>query len=166
MEYIIKVDEGEVEKCISGFTALDVAYEGRFEILSLSGSFMVSEVGGQCSRMGGLSVALLGPDEGKPIPTELRNEDAALRQEIDLEDERTADPTAEHLHTQRNSCGQLGATHSMYTPVMGIVSRGLTQTTPKNTFVPSQQGPIQAGSQLPMRQLLATQNISYLPYTP
>lgn len=28
--------------------------------------------------------------EGKPIPTELRNEDAALRQEIDLEDERTA----------------------------------------------------------------------------
>ncbi|KAJ0612227.1 putative U3 snoRNP protein/Ribosome production factor 1 [Helianthus annuus] len=29
-------------------------------------------------------------EEGKPIPTELRNEDAALRQEIDLEDERTA----------------------------------------------------------------------------
>ncbi|KAJ0892214.1 hypothetical protein HanPSC8_Chr09g0363251 [Helianthus annuus] len=28
--------------------------------------------------------------KGKPIPTELRNEDAALRQEIDLEDERTA----------------------------------------------------------------------------
>ncbi|KVH19090.1 Anticodon-binding [Cynara cardunculus var. scolymus] len=31
-------------------------------------------------------------EEGKPIPTELRNEDAALRQEIDLEDERTAVP--------------------------------------------------------------------------
>lgn len=28
--------------------------------------------------------------EGKPIPTELRNEEAALRQEIDLEDENTA----------------------------------------------------------------------------
>ncbi|KAL6526163.1 hypothetical protein OROMI_029803 [Orobanche minor] len=30
--------------------------------------------------------------EGKPIPTELRNEEAALRQEIDLEDENTAVP--------------------------------------------------------------------------
>ncbi|KAG6490545.1 U3 small nucleolar ribonucleoprotein protein IMP4-like [Zingiber officinale] len=29
-------------------------------------------------------------EEGKPIPTELRNEEAALRQEIDLEDEYTA----------------------------------------------------------------------------
>lgn len=28
--------------------------------------------------------------EGKPIPTELRNEEAALRKEIDLEDEITA----------------------------------------------------------------------------
>lgn len=32
---------------------------------------------------------LFGP-EGKPIPTELRNEEATLRQEIDLEDELTA----------------------------------------------------------------------------
>ncbi|KAK9074830.1 hypothetical protein SSX86_003149 [Deinandra increscens subsp. villosa] len=39
-----------------------VTYEGRFEILSLSGSFMVSEIGGQRSRTGGLSVALSGPD--------------------------------------------------------------------------------------------------------
>ncbi|KAL8474720.1 hypothetical protein ACS0TY_030521 [Phlomoides rotata] len=31
-------------------------------------------------------------EEGKPIPTELRNEEAALRQEIDLEDEHTAVP--------------------------------------------------------------------------
>ncbi|XVF24211.1 hypothetical protein REPUB_Repub13aG0108200 [Reevesia pubescens] len=31
-------------------------------------------------------------DEGKPIPTELRNEEAALRQEIDLEDDYTAIP--------------------------------------------------------------------------
>ncbi|CAL9004369.1 unnamed protein product [Prunus brigantina] len=31
-------------------------------------------------------------EEGKPIPTELRNEEAALRQEIDLEDENTAVP--------------------------------------------------------------------------
>jgi len=28
--------------------------------------------------------------EGKPIPTELRNEEAALRRQIDLEDENTA----------------------------------------------------------------------------
>ncbi|KAL8240413.1 hypothetical protein R6Q59_013768 [Mikania micrantha] len=39
-----------------------VTYEGNFEILTLSGSFMVSEVGGQRSRTGGLSVALSGPD--------------------------------------------------------------------------------------------------------
>ncbi|XP_059629622.1 uncharacterized protein LOC132272504 [Cornus florida] len=31
-------------------------------------------------------------EEGKPIPTELRNEEAALRQEIDLKDEQTAVP--------------------------------------------------------------------------
>ncbi|GAA0172709.1 RNA splicing factor [Lithospermum erythrorhizon] len=31
-------------------------------------------------------------EEGKPIPTELRNEEAALRREIDLEDEHTAVP--------------------------------------------------------------------------
>lgn len=31
-------------------------------------------------------------EEGKPIPTELRNEEAKLRQEIDLEDENTAVP--------------------------------------------------------------------------
>ncbi|XP_038995221.1 U3 small nucleolar ribonucleoprotein protein IMP4-like [Hibiscus syriacus] len=31
-------------------------------------------------------------DEGKPIPTELRNEEAVLRQEIDLEDDYTAVP--------------------------------------------------------------------------
>ncbi|XP_010932097.2 AT-hook motif nuclear-localized protein 10 [Elaeis guineensis] len=39
-----------------------VTYEGRFEILSLSGSFMLSENGGQRSRTGGLSVSLAGPD--------------------------------------------------------------------------------------------------------
>ncbi|PKI33682.1 AT-hook motif nuclear-localized protein 10-like [Punica granatum] len=39
-----------------------VTYEGRFEILSLSGSFLLSEVGGQRSRTGGLSVSLSGPD--------------------------------------------------------------------------------------------------------
>lgn len=32
----------------------------------------------------------MGISEGKPIPTELRNEEAALRKEIDLEDENTA----------------------------------------------------------------------------
>lgn len=39
-----------------------VTYEGRFEILSLSGSFLVSESSGQRSRTGGLSVSLAGPD--------------------------------------------------------------------------------------------------------
>lgn len=39
-----------------------VTYEGRFEILSLSGSFMLSDCGGQRSRTGGLSVSLAGPD--------------------------------------------------------------------------------------------------------
>lgn len=37
-----------------------------------------------------LNFGLCGLAEGKPIPTELRNEEAALRQEIDLEDENTA----------------------------------------------------------------------------
>ncbi|KAM0847019.1 hypothetical protein ACQ4PT_055287 [Festuca glaucescens] len=43
----------------SGGTA---TYEGRFEILSLSGSFLVQEMGGHRTRTGGLSVSLAGPD--------------------------------------------------------------------------------------------------------
>ncbi|KAG0473896.1 hypothetical protein HPP92_015235 [Vanilla planifolia] len=39
-----------------------VTYEGRFEILSLSGSFLPSDIGGQRSRTGGLSISLAGPD--------------------------------------------------------------------------------------------------------
>ncbi|XP_059645253.1 AT-hook motif nuclear-localized protein 10-like isoform X2 [Cornus florida] len=39
-----------------------VTYEGRFEILSLTGSFLFSEFGGQRSRTGGLSVLLAGSD--------------------------------------------------------------------------------------------------------
>lgn len=39
-----------------------VTYEGRFEILSLSGSFLLLESGGQRIRTGGLSVSLAGPD--------------------------------------------------------------------------------------------------------
>eukprot|EP00250_Pteridium_aquilinum_P026723 c33493_g1_i1 orf=275-1501(-) len=39
-----------------------VTYEGRFEILSLSGSFLLTEFGGARSRTGGLSVSLAGPD--------------------------------------------------------------------------------------------------------
>ncbi|KAF8690116.1 hypothetical protein HU200_041354 [Digitaria exilis] len=39
-----------------------VTYEGRFEILSLSGSFLLIENGGQRSRTGGLSVSLASPD--------------------------------------------------------------------------------------------------------
>ncbi|ERN06854.1 hypothetical protein AMTRI_Chr06g174480 [Amborella trichopoda] len=40
----------------------DVTYEGRFEILSLSGSFLFSETGGTFSRTGGVSVCLSGSD--------------------------------------------------------------------------------------------------------
>ncbi|OAY63416.1 AT-hook motif nuclear-localized protein 10 [Ananas comosus] len=36
--------------------------QGRFEILSLSGSFAISENGGVRSRTGGISVSLAGPD--------------------------------------------------------------------------------------------------------
>lgn len=39
-----------------------VTYEGRFEILSLSGSFMPGEAGGMSSREGGLSITLSSPD--------------------------------------------------------------------------------------------------------
>ncbi|XP_010933497.1 AT-hook motif nuclear-localized protein 10 isoform X2 [Elaeis guineensis] len=39
-----------------------VTYEGRFEIISLSGSFLLTEDGGTRSRTGGLSVALAGSD--------------------------------------------------------------------------------------------------------
>ncbi|XP_041002721.1 AT-hook motif nuclear-localized protein 6-like [Juglans microcarpa x Juglans regia] len=39
-----------------------LTYEGRFEILSLSGSFMPTENGGTKSRSGGMSVSLAGPD--------------------------------------------------------------------------------------------------------
>ncbi|CAM8941120.1 unnamed protein product [Rhodiola kirilowii] len=39
-----------------------LTYEGRFEILSLSGSFMLSETNGTRSRTGGMSVSLASPD--------------------------------------------------------------------------------------------------------
>ncbi|GAU37871.1 hypothetical protein TSUD_22870 [Trifolium subterraneum] len=39
-----------------------LTYEGRFEILSLSGSYTVSDNGGMKTREGGLSVSLAGPD--------------------------------------------------------------------------------------------------------
>ncbi|KAJ4955398.1 hypothetical protein NE237_012181 [Protea cynaroides] len=40
----------------------NVTYEGRFEILSLTGSYLHSEVGGASSRTGGLSICLSGSD--------------------------------------------------------------------------------------------------------
>ncbi|XP_010262252.1 PREDICTED: AT-hook motif nuclear-localized protein 14-like [Nelumbo nucifera] len=40
----------------------NVTYEGRFEILSLSGSFLHSEIEGASSRTGGLSICLSGTD--------------------------------------------------------------------------------------------------------
>ncbi|KAF5473622.1 hypothetical protein F2P56_010222 [Juglans regia] len=39
-----------------------LTYEGRFEILSLSGSFTVTDTVGKRSRTGGLSISLAGPD--------------------------------------------------------------------------------------------------------
>ncbi|OVA15190.1 protein of unknown function DUF296 [Macleaya cordata] len=39
-----------------------VTYEGRFEIISLSGSFLLTESGGTRSRTGGMSVSLAGSD--------------------------------------------------------------------------------------------------------
>ncbi|MQM07032.1 hypothetical protein Taro_039868 [Colocasia esculenta] len=39
-----------------------LTYEGRFELLSLSGSFMPTESGGTRSRSGGMSVSLASPD--------------------------------------------------------------------------------------------------------
>lgn len=42
--------------------ALFMSLQGRFEILSLSGSYLISESGGQRSRTGGLSVSLAGTD--------------------------------------------------------------------------------------------------------
>jgi len=36
--------------------------QGSFEILSLAGSYLLSESGGMSSRTGGLSVSLSGPD--------------------------------------------------------------------------------------------------------
>lgn len=47
------------QAAISGGT---VTYEGQFEILSLSGYFLLSESGAERSRTGGLSVLLAGPD--------------------------------------------------------------------------------------------------------
>ncbi|EEF51510.1 DNA binding protein, putative [Ricinus communis] len=39
-----------------------LTYEGRFEILSLSGSYMPIDSGGTKSRSGGMSISLAGPD--------------------------------------------------------------------------------------------------------
>ncbi|KAM0935657.1 putative AT-hook motif nuclear-localized protein [Dioscorea sansibarensis] len=39
-----------------------VTFEGRFEIISLSGSYLLTDNGGTRSRTGGLSIALAGPD--------------------------------------------------------------------------------------------------------
>lgn len=39
-----------------------VCFQGRFEILSLTGSFMPTDSGGTKSRSGGMSVSLAGAD--------------------------------------------------------------------------------------------------------
>ncbi|KAM0845676.1 hypothetical protein ACQ4PT_056201 [Festuca glaucescens] len=46
----------------TGTSGGTVTYEGLFEILSLSGSIFVMDIGGQRTRTGGLSVSLAGPD--------------------------------------------------------------------------------------------------------
>ncbi|MCO5559172.1 hypothetical protein L7F22_012766 [Adiantum nelumboides] len=46
----------------AGVSGGAVTYEGRFEILSLTGSFLLTESNGTRSRTGGLSVSLAGPD--------------------------------------------------------------------------------------------------------
>ncbi|CAH8391167.1 unnamed protein product [Eruca vesicaria subsp. sativa] len=43
-------------------TEASLTYEGRFEILSLGGSYLVNEEGGSKTRTGGLSVSLSGPE--------------------------------------------------------------------------------------------------------
>ncbi|KAH7365494.1 hypothetical protein KP509_18G031000 [Ceratopteris richardii] len=50
----------------AGVSSNAVTYEGRFEVLSLSGLFLLSDIGGTQGRTGGLSVSLAGPD-GKVI---------------------------------------------------------------------------------------------------
>uniref|UniRef100_A0A0D9WPV3 AT-hook motif nuclear-localized protein n=1 Tax=Leersia perrieri TaxID=77586 RepID=A0A0D9WPV3_9ORYZ len=46
----------------AGSSGATINYEGHFEILSLSGSYLLSESNGLSSRTGGLSVSLAGPD--------------------------------------------------------------------------------------------------------
>ncbi|WVZ12724.1 hypothetical protein V8G54_017254 [Vigna mungo] len=43
-------------------TTISASYEGRFQILCLSGSYLVAEEGGPRSRTGGMSVSLSSPD--------------------------------------------------------------------------------------------------------
>ncbi|KAG5070220.1 hypothetical protein AAZX31_01G204600 [Glycine max] len=43
-------------------TSIGVTYEGRFQILCLSGSYLVAEEGGPHNRTGGMSVSLSSPD--------------------------------------------------------------------------------------------------------
>ncbi|TKY70946.1 AT-hook motif nuclear-localized protein 5 [Spatholobus suberectus] len=43
-------------------TSVSVTYEGRFQILCLSGSYLVAEEGGPRNRTGGMSVSLSSPD--------------------------------------------------------------------------------------------------------
>lgn len=46
----------------SGMSGGNVTYEGKYEILSLSGSFVLNEAGGKQTRTGKLTVALAGTD--------------------------------------------------------------------------------------------------------
>ncbi|XP_073132933.1 AT-hook motif nuclear-localized protein 5-like [Henckelia pumila] len=39
-----------------------ITYEGRFEILCLSGSYLLAESGGPCNRTGGISISVCSPD--------------------------------------------------------------------------------------------------------
>lgn len=48
--------------CTSTFSGGSVTYEGRYEIISLEGSFTLSDSNGGDGRMGGMTVTLAGPD--------------------------------------------------------------------------------------------------------
>ncbi|KAK1384857.1 AT-hook motif nuclear-localized protein [Heracleum sosnowskyi] len=60
--HIITVNAGEDVTMKPDSSGGTLTYEGRFEILSLTGSFMPSENGGIRNRSGGMSVSLAGPD--------------------------------------------------------------------------------------------------------
>ncbi|KAF8780970.1 hypothetical protein HU200_000936 [Digitaria exilis] len=108
-----------------------VTYEGRFEILSLSGSFLLSENGGHRSRTGGLSVSLAGPDGrilGGSVAGLLT---AASPVQIIAgsfnTDGKKEPPKQQHHHQQQQQHQQLGPSPSDPSPApLKVVPAGVT----------------------------------------